>query len=169
MAGREAFDTHDECWCDGSGHRSRKADNTQPANARRRTVTSLTLMRLVKSNRYSRVATQLRYDSAAPCTVSMVFNLHTDNPVKWVVGRELLSAGRHELSGTGDVRVWPSQVLGGVVFISLRSGTETEVLAASAKSIDKFLERTHLLVPPGQEERYLDMDSVICQLTDQSL
>ncbi|MFD5571280.1 SsgA family sporulation/cell division regulator [Streptomyces cadmiisoli] len=166
MTSKEAFNTHDHNWSDGAGDRIQKADGMQPESARRRSVTCLTLMRLVKADRQLRVATQLRYDSADPCTVSMLFNLHTDTPVEWVVGRELLSVGRYEVSGRGDVRVWPSQHLDGVVFISLRSGAETEVLAASARAIDTFLERTNLLVPPGEEERYLDMDGVVHQLMD---
>ncbi|MFD5575121.1 SsgA family sporulation/cell division regulator [Streptomyces cadmiisoli] len=168
MAGRESLDTY-ECWSDDPGDGSRKAEDLQTISLRSRSVTCRMLMRLVKSDRYLCVATRLRYDSVAPCTVSIHFNLHTDNPAEWVVGRELLSAGRYELSGSGDVRVWPSQILDGVVFISLRSGTEIEVLAASARSIEMFLKRTHLLVPPGQEEQHLDMDGVVRQLTNQPL
>ncbi|AWW35580.1 SsgA family sporulation/cell division regulator [Streptomyces cadmiisoli] len=167
MTGREAFDTHDEHWSHRAGDRSRKVDDMRPVIARRRSVTCRTLMRLIRASRRSRVLTQLHYDSTAPYAVSVLFNVNTDAPVEWVLGRDLMSAGRHELSGAGDVRVWPSEILDGVVFISLRSGAEMEVLAASARAIDTFVERTHQVVPPGEEEQHLDLDGVVRRLMDE--
>ncbi|WP_162625165.1 SsgA family sporulation/cell division regulator [Streptomyces cadmiisoli] len=132
-------------------------------------MTSRTMVCLVGEDGYLRVGTRFRYDSADPYAVSVVFNVDTATPNKWEFARELLAAGRQELSGTGDVQIWPSEILGStVVFISVRSGTEVEVVAACATVIDTFLERTHQLVPPGEEKQHLDIEDIVCRLLDQS-
>ncbi|MEU1185845.1 SsgA family sporulation/cell division regulator [Streptomyces sp. NPDC005820] len=111
--------------------------------------------------------TELRYDSADPYAVRVIFNAHTDMTIEWSFGRDLLSCGRRQLSGLGDVQVWPSEILGsGMVFISLRAGEDMDVVAASAAVIDSFLERTLEVVPLGEEERFLDIESPAGRLLD---
>ncbi|MGP4085151.1 SsgA family sporulation/cell division regulator [Streptomyces sp. KR55] len=131
-------------------------------------VTCRTVVRLIRGQRYLPVVTEFHYDGADPYSVCVIFNAHTDMTVEWTFGRELLLSGQRGLSGAGDVQIWPSEIHGsGVVFISLRSGAEMDVVAAPAKVIDAFLERTLELVPLGEEERHLGIDSPVSQLLDE--
>ncbi|MFD7401946.1 SsgA family sporulation/cell division regulator [Streptomyces sp. NPDC059866] len=131
-------------------------------------VTCRTVVRLIRGQRYLPVVTEFHYDSVDPYSVCVIFNAHTDMTVEWRFGRELLLSGQKQLSGAGDVQIWPSEIHGsGVVFISLRSGAEMDVVAAPAKVIDAFLERILELVPLGEEERHLGIDSPVSQLLDE--
>lgn len=113
--------------------------------------------------------TRLRYDNTKPYAVSVLFNVGTAAPVEWLFGRDLLSVGRHQISGMGNVQIWPSEIRGSaMVFISLRSRAQVEVVAACAKTIDTFLERAHRIVPPGEEKQHLDIETTVCRLLDQS-
>ncbi|AWW36554.1 MULTISPECIES: SsgA family sporulation/cell division regulator [Streptomyces] len=167
LMGREPFDIDGERGADRTDGGSAKAVDTRPPTVRRGAVRCRTLVRLVNAGEYLRVVTQLRYDSFNPYSVSMVFNLDTDEPVEWEFGRDLLSEGRQQVTGMGDVRIWPSDIRGhNVVFISLRSGADMEVVAVSATLIDAFLERTHQIVPAGQEQQLLDVDGVVDRMLD---
>lgn len=109
----------------------------------------------------------LRYDIADPYAVSMTFHLCTDDTVRWVVGRDLLLAGQHRLTGAGDVQVWPSDRSGaGEVHIALApySRREAVTVTAPAQGLDTFLRQTLELVPVGTEECHLDMDGTVHRL-----
>jgi hypothetical protein len=113
------------------------------------------------------VMLDLCYDIADPYAVSMTFHLCTDDSVRWVVGRDLLMAGQHMLTGVGDVRVWPSgRSRAGKVHIALAPYSQREalVVTAPARGLDTFLRRTLELVPAGTEERHLDMDATVHRL-----
>ena len=52
----------------------------------------------------------LSYSCADPFEVRMAFHVGTDDPVEWVLARELLAAALRGSEGIGDVRAWPSAV-----------------------------------------------------------
>jgi hypothetical protein len=131
-------------------------------------VACRTLVRLVVAEGVDRpVMLDLAYDSADPYAVSLTFHMCTDTTVRWVVGRDLLLDGLKELTGVGDVQVWPSQRPGaGKVHIALcpRPKREAVVVTASAPALESFLRRTIAVVPAGTEECHLDMDGAVHQL-----
>jgi len=50
----------------------------------------------------------LSYNCADPYAVQMAFDVGTDEPVKWMLARDLLAAALHGSTGLGDIRAWPS-------------------------------------------------------------
>jgi hypothetical protein len=50
----------------------------------------------------------LAYSSADPYAVRMAFDVGTDQPVEWILARDLLAAALLGPEGIGDVRAWPS-------------------------------------------------------------
>ncbi|WP_053756410.1 SsgA family sporulation/cell division regulator [Streptomyces sp. AS58] len=169
MTGRETFDLDDDLEADHTAASGRKAIDVRRVTASRKIVTCRTLVRVAMAGEYLPVVTELRYDSADPYMVSFLFHADTETPVEWEFGRELLAAGQQQISGMGDVRIWPAEFRGsGTVFLSLRSGSQIEVIAASAKDIDIFLGCTHQVVPHGEEEHHSDIDGVVQRLLDQT-
>ncbi|MER6126655.1 SsgA family sporulation/cell division regulator [Streptomyces sp. NPDC001795] len=128
------------------------------------------LVRLLAEEDVDRpVVADLIYDSADPYAVCMTFQLCQEASVQWVIGRDLLLDGQRELTGLGDVQVWPSQDRGvHRVCIALRPFPEGEpaVLAVSARALEGFLRRTLDVVPLGTEGRHLDLDSIADHLLD---
>ena len=125
----------------------------------------------------------LSYASADPYAVRMAFYVGTDEPVEWTLSRDLLAAALHTRQGIGDVRAWPSAAscdpaaggaLGGaaaghgVLNIAMSSPFGQAQFEASARAVEAFLERTYLLVPTGQESRYLDFDAELTELLSQA-
>ncbi len=55
------------------------------------------------------VRAEFRYSPQAPLVVCAEFRVEGGPQVVWHLGRDLLRAGLHTRSGTGDVQVWPSQ------------------------------------------------------------
>lgn len=106
----------------------------------------------------------LRYDSGDPYAVHATFRTGGEG-VDWVFARELLAAGVNRASGSGDVRVWPGdENEGDVVFLALSSPDGKALLEAPAEPLRSFVARTTLLVPPGEESAYLDIDSTVALL-----
>ncbi|WP_151483102.1 SsgA family sporulation/cell division regulator [Streptomyces albicerus] len=162
---KKAFDTDDERGCAHRDRRHPQDVHARQVDVRPEPVTFRTLVRLAEDEAYLSVVTDLRYDSAEPYSVFMVFNADTDMTIEWTFGRELLLSGRQQLSGVGDIQIWPSEILGSdVVFISFRSGEDMFVVAASAVVIGAFLEDTLEVVSLGEEKRYLGIESAVSQL-----
>ncbi|MFF7160746.1 SsgA family sporulation/cell division regulator [Streptomyces sp. NPDC008086] len=126
------------------------------------------LVRLIVAEGVDRpVMLDLFYDSTDPYAVSLTFHMHTDDSVRWVLGRDLLLNGQQELTGVGDVQVWPSRSSpAGKVCVALRPCAEREavVVTASARALNAFLRRTLTVVPAGTEERHLDVDGTVRRL-----
>ena len=106
----------------------------------------------------------LRYDSGDPYAVHATFRTGGEG-VDWVFARELLTSGVNRPAGSGDVRVWPGDgAEGDVVFLALSSPDGRALLEAPAEPLRGFVARTALLVPPGDEGAYLDIDSTVALL-----
>ena len=123
----------------------------------------------------------LSYRSADPYAVRMAFDIGTDKPVEWILGRDLLAAGLHASEGLGDVRVWPSAASCDPDVVAIGGGTGSAILniamsspygqaqfEVSAKAIEDFLQRTYQLVAIGQESAYLDFDAELTELLSQA-
>ncbi|MEV7387389.1 MULTISPECIES: SsgA family sporulation/cell division regulator [unclassified Streptomyces] len=160
MSGK-VFGTDDGPGCAREDRRHRHDGNTW-RDVHSGPVTCRTVVALLEEEEPLPVVTDLRYDSADPYSVFMVFNAGTDMVIEWEFGRELLDSGRRRLTGLGDVQMWPAEIRGhGLVYMSFRSGWEKFVVAASAVVVDEFMERTAEVVPLGEERSFLVVESVV--------
>lgn len=101
----------------------------------------------------------LRYDPADPYAVVAEFHLVAGQGVAWVFARDLVSRGLHAAAGEGDVRIRPCAFRGVAgASIALVSPDGEALVRASARDLEEFLRRTHLVCPPGSEGRHLDVD-----------
>jgi Streptomyces sporulation and cell division protein, SsgA len=109
------------------------------------------------------LAAELRYSAHDPLAVEALFDDGSDELVRWVFARDLLSSGLDRRAGDGDVVVWPTIDVDGVrvVHLRLRSPHGDALLQASADAIQAFLVATWRLVPPGTEHEHLDVDGVL--------
>jgi hypothetical protein len=99
------------------------------------------------------------YRTDDPYAVHVVFDLGTQEPVRWVLARELLTAGMIGPVGQGDVLVWPA-LERAVCCLSLAPLEGHALVEMPADALREWLRRTHRLVPPGCEERFLDLDAL---------
>jgi Streptomyces sporulation and cell division protein, SsgA len=125
---------------------------------------------------------ELSYSCADPYAVQMAFEVGTDEPVKWILARDLLAAALHGSAGLGDVRAWPSAAsCDPDAATAGRSAAEQQILniamsspygqaqfEVSAKAIEEFLQRTYQLVATGQESSYLNFDAELTELLSQA-
>src|SRR5215207_10660687 len=83
------------------------------------------------------LAAELRYTAGDPLAVEALFDDGSDEPVRWVFARDLLSSGLDRRAGDGDVVVWPTNDVDGVrvVHLRLRSPHGDALLEASAYTI----------------------------------
>jgi hypothetical protein len=123
----------------------------------------------------------LSYSCSDPYAVRMAFDIGTDKPVEWILGRDLLAAGLHASEGLGDVRVWPSAASCDPDVVAIGGGTGPAILniamsspygqaqfEVSAKAIEDFLQRTYQLVASGQESSSLNFDAELTELLSQA-
>jgi hypothetical protein len=124
----------------------------------------------------------LSYNCADPYAVQVAFEVGTDEPVTWMLARELLAAALHGSAGLGDVRAWPSAAscdpdaatAGGsaaerqILNITMSSPYGKAQFEVSAKAIEDFLQRTYQLVATGQESPFLNFDAELTELLSQA-
>lgn len=111
------------------------------------------------------VAGRFSYRSDRPYEVEVTFISRGRTVATWLFARELLLGGRHAETGEGDVRVWPSDE-GGQRRVHIELLTDDSVceLSVRASELSAWLAQTVAIVPPGQEDRYLDMDAHLARL-----
>ncbi|MGW4380337.1 SsgA family sporulation/cell division regulator [Kitasatospora sp. NPDC004531] len=95
------------------------------------------------------------FDTAAPADRSTP-------DIEWVFARQLLSVGLDRAAGEGDVRIRPA--FGMRTMVELRSPEGVALLQFARTDLRRFLWRSHLAVPEGQELRHLDCDRALAQL-----
>jgi hypothetical protein len=109
---------------------------------------------------------ELHYSAEDPLAVEAHFDDGSPDPVRWVFARDLLATGMKELTGDGDVVIWPTVGADGEAAVQMRLNSPhgDALLEASASELDEFLAATWRLVPPGTEHRYMDVEDVITAL-----
>ncbi|PWJ02387.1 SsgA family sporulation/cell division regulator [Streptomyces sp. NWU49] len=115
------------------------------------------------------VATRLSYDSRDPYAVHVDFHTGLHAPVTWLFARELLAQGTFGPCGQGDVRIWP--VGAGarrMLCIALDAPDGQALLQAPSAVVERWLQRTYQLVPPGHEMRLIDVEQELCGLLGES-
>ncbi|MFF3920728.1 SsgA family sporulation/cell division regulator, partial [Streptomyces sp. NPDC001852] len=112
---------------------------------------------------------RLRYEPADPYVVRAAFFVHSDEPVEWVLGRDLLADGLEGSAGYADVRIWSAADRGDpTMYIALRSRAGTALVEVPLHDVKTFLERTEALVPRGTESERIDWDAELAYLLSQS-
>ena len=127
------------------------------------TVSTAIGLHLVGFEPAIKLMASLSYSREDPYAVHIAFSTGTGEPVKWMVARDLLSAGMWRRAGVGDVRVWPSGggaagAPGGVLNIALSSPFGQAHFEAAVKEVSDFLRRTFEIVPAGEESAHLDAE-----------
>ncbi|WP_225102530.1 SsgA family sporulation/cell division regulator [Streptomyces sp. CoH27] len=136
-----------------------------------RTVVRAVTAQLVVSRTCSQpLCMRLRYEPADPCVVRAAFFIHGDEPVEWVLGRDLLADGlKNGCAGHGDVRIWSAADRGDpAMYIALGSRAGTALIEVPLHDVKTFLERTEALVPRGTESGRIDWDAELAYLLSQS-
>jgi hypothetical protein len=138
------------------------------------TVSSELVLQLVAENEGVPLVASLYYSAEDPYAIRIAFHAGLDEPIEWVLGRELLAQGLSDREGLGDVQVWPSaapqdSVPGGVLNLELFSPSGHAHFEAPAIELEEFLHRTYQVVPIGRESEYIDMDTELSALLRQAL
>jgi hypothetical protein len=119
------------------------------------------------------LAASLLYSREDPYAVRIAFHIGLDEPIEWIVARDLLSTGIEEREGLGDVMVWPSAGSesggpGSVLNLKLSSPFGHAHFEVPAGSISDFLGRTYQLVPAGEESEHIDIEAGLNDLLRQA-
>ncbi|MEY9870806.1 hypothetical protein ABH931_000260 [Streptacidiphilus sp. MAP12-33] len=108
---------------------------------------------------------RLTYTQADPYAVRLHCQTGPRTTVTWVLSRETLSQGLEGPSGLGDVHVCPVPGPGrSTVLITLGTGVDAALLRGDSGVIRRFLTLSAAVVPPGEEDRHLDLDALIAHL-----
>ncbi|MGW6359936.1 SsgA family sporulation/cell division regulator [Streptomyces sp. NPDC055092] len=123
-------------------------------------------VQIVISRTYTRsMGLSLRYETTDPYVVRAAFFTDTDEPVEWVLGRDLLADGLRGSAGCGDVRVWSAVGRGDqAMYIVLGSPAGTALLEVPVEDVKAFLENTEAVVPRGTESGHIDWDLELANL-----
>jgi hypothetical protein len=127
------------------------------------TISTVIGLHLVRFQQAIKLAARLCYSREDPYAVHIAFSTGKGEPVKWMVARDLLSAGMWRRTGVGDVTVWPSAgsapgAPGGVLNIELSSPYGQAHFEAAVNEVSHFLRRTYEAVPAGEESAHLDVE-----------
>jgi Streptomyces sporulation and cell division protein, SsgA len=128
-------------------------------------ATELGLRLVVPDHTAVPLLASLSYDGDDPYAIRMAFHVGLEQPVEWIFARDLLVAGTQQLTGDGDVQVWPAAGTGGdILNIALSSPFGQALFEAPAAVVTDFLERTFQVVPEGQESDFADVESELEEL-----
>ncbi|MFJ2867368.1 SsgA family sporulation/cell division regulator [Kitasatospora sp. NPDC087314] len=131
---------------------------------------------ILSTHRSVRLRVVLTYRPEDPLAVRMAFpaEFSLDGPadggpggeaaddIVWIFARQLLSAGLELPAGVGDVHIRPA--LGRRTMVELRAPEGTALLQFDTTDLRRFLWRSRLLVPEGEEHLYLDADRALAEL-----
>ncbi|MET9396385.1 SsgA family sporulation/cell division regulator [Kitasatospora sp. NPDC002965] len=130
---------------------------------------------ILSPHRSARLRVTLAYVPEDPLAVRMAFPAefslddraeeagpdHGDDIV-WVFARGLLADGLELPSGAGDVHVRPAP--GRRTMVELRAPEGTALVGFDSDDLRKFLWRSRLVVPEGEEHLHLDADRALAEL-----
>ncbi|MFJ9694220.1 SsgA family sporulation/cell division regulator [Kitasatospora sp. NPDC101183] len=128
---------------------------------------------ILSAQRSARLRVLLSYLPEDPLAVHMAFPAEfsldgdaTDGPdaadIVWVFARQLLAAGLELPSGAGDVHVRPA--VGRRTLVELRAPEGTALIQFDSTDLRRFLWRSRLAVPEGEEHLHLDADRALAEL-----
>ncbi|MFF3763199.1 SsgA family sporulation/cell division regulator [Streptomyces sp. NPDC001922] len=107
----------------------------------------------------------LRYRRDDPLAVRICFPPRASlagSDVAWVFARDLLAAGLKEPAGDGDVHVRPFGA--DTTVLEFHATVGTAMVRMDSADLRRFLQRSYLVVPAGQESAQFDLDSELAAL-----
>jgi hypothetical protein len=129
----------------------------------RRGIHTETVFELIQlDDRCVPVDVDLDYDPQEPHAIRISLALQGSEPVKWVVGRELLSDGLITRTGDGDVRVMP--LSDDAALMEFRSADGEAWFRMPSGEIAEFLQDTFEVVPRNRESEWIDLDDTLSRL-----
>ena len=112
------------------------------------------------------VVTRWRYRAVDPFAISLAVQVSTTRWVEWLVARDLVTNSLTAPSGLGDIRMSPQIVQDyEIVEIEISSSDGRAVLEVDRDLLSNFVASTIELVPRGDENLWLDLDTEIAKLT----
>ncbi|MER6120977.1 SsgA family sporulation/cell division regulator [Streptomyces sp. NPDC001743] len=105
------------------------------------------------------------FDPDAPAVVTVEFLAERGPSLSWGVGRELLHLGLRSMSGSGDVRMWPTLSQESPSSWLLMESEEVEALfEVPTSSLADWLAATYRVIPSEVEMDGLDWDGFLREL-----
>lgn len=105
----------------------------------------------------------LTYESSDPFVVTLA--CHTSRGVvRWLLSRDILLQGLDVPAGEGDVRIRPDEDPD-TLLIELVGPGGNAVLEVSRQDVRTFVDETCLVVPPGEEENWFDIEAELANLS----
>ncbi|MFD0273771.1 SsgA family sporulation/cell division regulator [Kitasatospora sp. NPDC127111] len=130
---------------------------------------------ILTTHRSAALRVTLSYGPEDPLAVRMAFpaEFSLDEPddgrgpeggrdIVWVFARQLLTAGLELPAGVGDVHVRPAA--GRRTMVELRAPEGTALVQFDSADLRRFLWRTRMVVPEGEEHLHLDADRALAEL-----
>ncbi|WP_225891036.1 SsgA family sporulation/cell division regulator [Streptomyces dioscori] len=128
---------------------------------------SLAIQRLLDDFAWQAMGAEFRFDPDMPMLVSITFMAGPGPRVTWSVSRELVYRGLHELSGSGDVQMWPvGSADGATARLLLESPDMSSLFELPARPLARWLDSTYRTTPRQDEMAGLDWDSFIADILD---
>jgi hypothetical protein len=123
-------------------------------------------LRLSDGHSQTEVSALFSYDAGDPFAVRITFGgagPGTEDPITWLVGRDLLRAGLDRPAGEGDVRLGPTAATD-VVFLHLRAPGGEALMELARAALATFVAATEMVVPFGSELTVIDFDDELAVL-----
>jgi hypothetical protein len=120
---------------------------------------------ITHTDRQLTMSVTLRYDSADPLAVRIVFPAEVSlngKPVTWAFARDLLEVGLHMPSGGGDVQIWPCGRAQTVLELHAPDGVA--LVQFDTAVLLRFLTRSYAVVGRGTEQRAFDLERRLAAL-----
>lgn len=110
---------------------------------------------------------RFHFDPAAPAVITVEFMAERGPSLVWVIGRELLYLGITAMSGSGDVRMWPT--LPGerpTSWLLLEPDDAEALFEVPTVPLAEWLDATYRVVPAEAELDGLNWDGFLTELLD---
>lgn len=113
------------------------------------------------------VRAEFRFDPDEPALIKVEFRAERGPGLIWYIGRELLQRGLTTMSGSGDVRMWPTLPGERPSSWLLLDSQEVEALFELPRDrLAAWLDTTYRATPAGRELDGLDWDGFLTGLID---
>ncbi|PSM42942.1 SsgA family sporulation/cell division regulator [Streptomyces dioscori] len=113
------------------------------------------------------IRAEFHFDPKMPAVITVEFLAERGPSLVWHIGRELLHLGLTSMSGSGDVRMWPTLPGERPSSWLLLESTEVEVLfEVPTAALASWLDLTHHVAPVATEMDGLDWDCFLREVLD---
>ncbi|MER7930249.1 SsgA family sporulation/cell division regulator [Streptomyces sp. NPDC096057] len=111
------------------------------------------------------IRAKFRFDPDMPAVITVEFLAERGPSLVWLIGRELLFLGATAMSGSGDVRMWPTLPGGRPSSWLLLESEEVEALfEVPTAALVEWIEATYRVIPAEAEMAGLNWDGFLREL-----